>query len=419
MSHSEISIVIRQSLQQLQTKNPMDDDFYYQVYTSRQGGPWKGVGLPGIEVSGPLMVNRFRNADGTPILPEGTLGRVAFSTIRKPRTLLQLTGSRHQVEDGLSPVAESGTVGGPRRFMFARLSLMYVIEEGIRFIMDVEDVDNLLLSFPSTSPEEAANQAMLHLQRVKLGKRLLEHLGINEILDENGVPVMKQSPLSPPDPNHIVFKYGSLVKGRNLVLRSLMCLAPEQVFLLVHIMMAQLSLFAVPSSPEQFDFQTGPVLEKHFNQWAHPQIIQLAFGFVSSSDNVEKFVDILRSPVGCSFILCFCKRGHELRSHPLTPPGDVAAWIQVYRRIWGLIVLRFDELLPVETPELSASLLNRWRMIADLSSHAFAAELTMIPRTGRLWQLVDEHISTCPPVAYFANLVASVYRDQPQSPTSI
>ena len=37
MSHAEISIVIRQQLQQLQTKNPMDDDFYYQVFTARQG----------------------------------------------------------------------------------------------------------------------------------------------------------------------------------------------------------------------------------------------------------------------------------------------------------------------------------------------------------------------------------------------
>ena len=42
---------------------------------------------------------------------------------------------------------------GAKKFVFAHRSIDYVIEEGIRCIMDVEDVENLLYA-NATTPEE-------------------------------------------------------------------------------------------------------------------------------------------------------------------------------------------------------------------------------------------------------------------------
>ena len=55
-------------------------------------------------------------------------------------------------------------------------------------------------------------------------------------------------PLPKPSPDHLVFKYGKIEKGRNLVLRALMLMAPDQVYRLLHVVMARLYLFACPDN---------------------------------------------------------------------------------------------------------------------------------------------------------------------------
>ncbi len=40
-----------------------------------------------------LPVSPYRHADGSPKLPEGTLGRIAASSLRKPKKLMSLTGA--------------------------------------------------------------------------------------------------------------------------------------------------------------------------------------------------------------------------------------------------------------------------------------------------------------------------------------
>lgn len=410
MSHAEISVVVRQSLQQLQTKNPMDDDFYYQVTMARSGGPWKGVGLPSIETTGPLMANRFRNPDGSPILPEGTLGRVALSSVRKPRTLLQLTGDSKGTTT--APDADAAVIGGPRRFMFAKFSLPYIIEEGIRCIMDVEDVDNILLAFPSANAEEAAQQAALHQQRLRLGRRLLEHLGFGDLVDPDGNPLPDRL-LETPDEGHILFKYAAQAKGRTLVLRALMCLRTDQVYLVVRAMMSRLSLFALPEDVVPIDMQMGVVIDRHLEKWLPPQIIGL-MQIVLSGLGPVPLVEIARSLVGSVIILSFCKRGHELRNHPMAPPIDVATWLELFGVIWGQLSVNFAQVITPSSDGMRvAPDATRWRILADLSSHASPEQLAMIPREGDLWVHVETAVPVHPPAAYFASLATSIYRPPP------
>lgn len=63
MSKKQLADVVRTQLMQQMTNNPMDQDFYSQVYTARKGEAWQGMGFPGEESSRGRL---FRNEDGTP-----------------------------------------------------------------------------------------------------------------------------------------------------------------------------------------------------------------------------------------------------------------------------------------------------------------------------------------------------------------
>jgi hypothetical protein len=74
------------------------DDFYCQVFSARKGGG--GLITTGVNSNAsalstlhPLPVSPYRHADGSPKLPEGTLGRIAASSLRKPKKLMSLTGA--------------------------------------------------------------------------------------------------------------------------------------------------------------------------------------------------------------------------------------------------------------------------------------------------------------------------------------
>jgi hypothetical protein len=67
--------------------------------------------------------------------------------------------------------------------MFASRSLTYLIEEGIRSVMDVEDCDSLLATLAPTNfepPAVAFERQRLQQQREQLVLRLAESLDISE-----------------------------------------------------------------------------------------------------------------------------------------------------------------------------------------------------------------------------------------------
>jgi hypothetical protein len=68
MSHSDMEFVLRSQLMQLQSKNPMNDDFYFQVINARKGGRYRGSGFP--LAASTNKANPFRNTDGTPSMTD-------------------------------------------------------------------------------------------------------------------------------------------------------------------------------------------------------------------------------------------------------------------------------------------------------------------------------------------------------------
>jgi hypothetical protein len=64
MGTHDLEFVLRSQLMQLSSKNPMNDDFYFQVMNARKGGRYRGSGFPLAAATN--RVNPFRNADGTP-----------------------------------------------------------------------------------------------------------------------------------------------------------------------------------------------------------------------------------------------------------------------------------------------------------------------------------------------------------------
>lgn len=79
------------------------------------------------------------------------MGRIAVSSIRRPRALLQLSGS--STTDDSTVDEDESELSTAKKFLFAHRSIDFVIEEGIRCVMDVEDVENLLFA-PASTPEE-------------------------------------------------------------------------------------------------------------------------------------------------------------------------------------------------------------------------------------------------------------------------
>jgi type II secretory pathway component PulL len=74
-------------------------------------------------------------------LPSGTLGKIASSSAKNPRTLIQLTASESDVP--------AQSVDIDRKYnMFITHSIPFLIEEGIKCLMNIEDLDGMISSSP-------------------------------------------------------------------------------------------------------------------------------------------------------------------------------------------------------------------------------------------------------------------------------
>jgi hypothetical protein len=126
-----------------------------------------------------LFFIRFSLSVGSE-LADGTLGRLRAFSVRRPKSMLDLG------EQSVTPSDDSGSQQPARRSMFSGRALSYLIEECIRVIMDLEDVDSILISLGAPSPNEdpssIAERDRLRAQRHALCSRLLESLDLSSSL---------------------------------------------------------------------------------------------------------------------------------------------------------------------------------------------------------------------------------------------
>jgi len=368
MTKSEIALVLRIQLSQLQNiGSALSDDFYYQVMQARKGGQINATGQVILPV---FKSGQARNADGGPKLPEGTLGRISAFSVHKPKKLMALDSGSNETE---TMVDDDGD--GPRRTnLFASRTLSYLIEEGYRCLMDIEDVDAMLASVGMApqrfeDPARAFDRQRLISQRAELCNRLMESLDLDEL------------PLRTAEVErgeHLVFKFFTNPKGRLLIYRALVLLNPPHTYQLTDVLMHDLNAVALPHTPAP---STDEKLVSLLSDLVYampllPYANQIFSYFISPSQKAP-LLSLMRSPLLCQLLQVLLKKGHEAtvllqqNPHVQTPPGvpDIREAVQQWRAIFdaitqqlrGNIAKLFDALPKDAKPTLPQNTANKAR----------------------------------------------------------
>ena len=376
MTKFEIASVLRMQLAQLRASNPQTEDFYFQVHEGRKG---RAVRPGGNLEPFKFLKNQPRNKDGTPVLSTGTLGRIQASNLRRPKRLLELAGNDDG--DGEPAPQQDGKNEADRparKFMFGRLSLSYLIEDGVSCLVKIEDIDSTLNSLcdplrvpPPNHPSFPAHRLRVNeckAQREKITRRLCAALD----LDTNPAPSVK----------HLVMKFAQKRKGRLLVFRSLRLLPPREAGQLAAVVLHNLRTdapsggsFATPLGPNASG--DAALLDSRISDAVSESLMPVPLGrinhiFLSMAKQARAAVaraargkgagagTLLSSRLSCCTLQAIMKRAHitraqaeqfnaQRRAYPgMVPPKPVAdahaqteTALQHWRQIFDVIAALF------------------------------------------------------------------------------
>ncbi|XP_057796687.1 protein PAT1 homolog 2-like isoform X1 [Salvia miltiorrhiza] len=210
MTADEIESILK--MQHAHGNDPYVDDYYHQARLAKKSAEMRSKyrfcpSLPREQSS------RSRSStESEPHLQVDALGRVSFSSIRRPCPLLEL-------DPPPSACGDSGSE--PKIFekpleQEPMLAARVTIEDGFCLLLEVDDIDRLL---QATQPQDGGNQ--LRRKRHTLLEGLAASLQLADPLGKSGNSVG----LSPKD--DIVFlRIVSVCKGRKLISRFLQLLLP-------------------------------------------------------------------------------------------------------------------------------------------------------------------------------------------------
>lgn len=210
MTAEEIESILK--MQHAHGNDPYVDDYYHQARLAKKSSEMRSKyrfcpSLPREQSS------RSRNStESQPHLHVDALGRVSFSSIRRPRPLLEL-----------DPAPSACGDSGAEQKLFDKpleqepmLAARVTIEDGFCLLLEVDDIDRLLQASQS---QDGGNQ--LRRKRHTLLEGLATSLQLVDPLGRSGNSVG----LSPKD--DIVFlRIVSVCKGRKLISRFLQLLLP-------------------------------------------------------------------------------------------------------------------------------------------------------------------------------------------------
>ncbi|KAI8018742.1 hypothetical protein LOK49_LG04G00389 [Camellia lanceoleosa] len=210
MTSEEIESILRMQHAATHGNDPYVDDYYHQARLAK-----KATELGSKHRFCPIhpkeLTSRSRNsADSLPHLQVDALGRVSFSSIRRPRPLLEVdppssasgNGSAEQVSE--KPLEQE-----------PMLAARITIEDGICLLLDIDDIDRLLqFSQPQDGGTQLRRRRQILLEGLAASLQLVDPLGKSSSVG-----------LAPKD--DIVFlRLVSLAKGRKLLSRYLKLLFP-------------------------------------------------------------------------------------------------------------------------------------------------------------------------------------------------
>lgn len=212
MTAEEIESILKMQLAATHGNDPYVDDYYHQASLAKKSAETRSRFrfCPSHQKE---QSSRSRNSsDLQPHLHVDALGRVCFSSIRRPRPLLEVDPPPSACGDGIAEQKLSEKPLEEEPMLAARVT----IEDGSSLLLEVDDIDRLL---QFTQSQDGGSQ--LRRKRHVLLEGLAASLQMVDPLGKSGNAVG----LSPKD--DIVFLWiVSLSKGRKLISKFLQLLVP-------------------------------------------------------------------------------------------------------------------------------------------------------------------------------------------------
>lgn len=211
MTSDEIESILRMQLAVTHSNDPYIDDYYHQGRLAKKPSVSK-LKHPFCPTQIKELPSRTRsNSDPHAFLQVDTLGRVSFSSIRRPRPLLEVDPPKSSVP-GSSELKISEKPLEREPTFAARVT----IEDGLCLLLDVDDIDRFL---QSNQPQDGGTQ--LRRRRQVLLEGLATSLQLVDPLGKNGHKVG----LAAKD-DLVFLRIVSLPKGRKLLAKYLQLLLP-------------------------------------------------------------------------------------------------------------------------------------------------------------------------------------------------
>lgn len=334
MSKSELAFVIKSQLNQLQPSDILNDDFYYQVHSARHS---KQVATFSNVL--PIMRAQYKNDINRKFDSANTLGKIAASNLRKPKKAMELNNlyaSNHTTN--MLPHNDQLPA---KTNIFNNKSIHYLIEEGIRVLMDIEDIDSVM---SSTTDENERNT---------LTQR--RHLLVDAIADSLDII---DNPADTADTNHLLYTFVQYSTGRLLLFRSLLLMQQTNyTSQIIAILLIDIYQLITQLSCNANDDRLISVICDTVYSTDIPISIDLFGRYITSNNVHTHIIAVLQCKLGMLLLQVFLKKGHEINQHLTTatnnnaPPhiidaitNDKNTWHHYYNILLALLHGRYKEL---------------------------------------------------------------------------
>lgn len=212
MTADEIESILKMQHAATHCNDPYVDDYYHQARLAKKAAE-SGTEHRFCPAHPKEQSSRSRNStDSQPHLKVDALGRVSFSSIRRPRPLLEVE----------PPASACGDINGEQKVsdkpleQEPMLAARVTVEDGLYLLLDIDDIDRLL---QFSQPQDGGVQ--LRRRRQVLLEGLAASLQLVDPLGKSGSSVG----LAPKD-DIIFLRLASLPKGRKLITKFIRLLFP-------------------------------------------------------------------------------------------------------------------------------------------------------------------------------------------------
>lgn len=212
MTADEIESILRMQHAATHSNDPYIDDYYHQARLAKKSAESRLKHHFYPSHLKDLPTRGRNNTEQHSHLPVDALGRIAFSSIRRPRPLLEVDSPSSGSNDGSTEQNVTVKPLEQEPMLAARIA----IEDGLCLLLDVDDIDRVLQFSP---PQDGGIQ--LRRKRQMLLEGLAASLQLVDPLGKSGHAVG----LAPND-DLVFLRLVSLPKGRKLLFRYIQLLFP-------------------------------------------------------------------------------------------------------------------------------------------------------------------------------------------------